>query len=181
MLICMLKCPATIFLLFLQGTSDEVVDCSHGKQLWELCQEKYEPLWLKGGTHCDLELYPEYIRHLKKFVSTVEKPPSQRNISRKSVDRPENSRKSTDCFDAPRKSTDRREKPRRSTDKPEKLKNFEYKFSNEEKFSKLRMPFDQMERSRRSVEIFEKPRRSIDQQMEKARKSVDWLDRIRVG
>lgn len=173
------KCPV----LVIHGTSDEVVDCSHGKQLWELCQEKYEPLWLKGGTHCDLELYPEYIRHLKKFVSTVEKPLSHRNISRKSVDRPEISRKSTDFHhDGPRKSTDtRREKPRPSMDKQpsEKLKSIEFKFSSDEKFSKLRMPFDQIERSRRSVEIFEKPRRSVE--MDKARKSVDWLERIRVG
>ena len=167
--------------IVMQGTSDEVVDCSHGKQLWELCQEKYEPLWLKGGNHCDLELYPEFIRHLKKFVSTVEKPPSQRMSSRKSVDRPEHSRKSTDCFEAPRKSTDRREKPRRSTDKPEKLKFHEFKFNNDDKLAKLKVSYDHMERSRRSVEYHEKSRRSIDQQLEKARKSVDWLDRIRAG
>ncbi|KAA8542197.1 hypothetical protein F0562_023349 [Nyssa sinensis] len=48
----LVKCPV----LVIHGTSDDVVDCSHGKQLWELCQEKYEPLWLKGGNHCDLEL-----------------------------------------------------------------------------------------------------------------------------
>ncbi|KAJ6684343.1 ALPHA/BETA-HYDROLASES SUPERFAMILY PROTEIN [Salix viminalis] len=35
--------------LIIHGTSDEVVDCSHGKQLWELCKEKYEPLWINGG------------------------------------------------------------------------------------------------------------------------------------
>uniref|UniRef100_A0A6N2K5U3 Serine aminopeptidase S33 domain-containing protein n=1 Tax=Salix viminalis TaxID=40686 RepID=A0A6N2K5U3_SALVM len=80
------------------GTSDEVVDCSHGKQLWELCKEKYEPLWLKGGNHCDLEHYPEYIRHLKKFISTVEKSPSQRYSSRRSTDQFEQSRKSTGCL-----------------------------------------------------------------------------------
>lgn len=61
------------FIEFCQGTSDEVVDCSHGKQLHELCKEKYEPLWLSGGGHCNLELYPEYIRHLKKFVSFLNK------------------------------------------------------------------------------------------------------------
>ncbi|KAI8026103.1 Peroxidase 65 [Camellia lanceoleosa] len=47
---------------------DDVVDCSHGKQLWELCKEEYEPLRIKGGNHCDLGIYPEYIKHLKKFV-----------------------------------------------------------------------------------------------------------------
>ncbi|XP_057523574.1 uncharacterized protein LOC130803479 [Amaranthus tricolor] len=63
------NCPV----LVIHGTSDEVVDCSHGKQLHELCKEKYEPLWLSGGGHCNLELYPEYIRHLKKFVSFLNK------------------------------------------------------------------------------------------------------------
>ncbi|KAK6128297.1 hypothetical protein DH2020_037952 [Rehmannia glutinosa] len=105
-----------------KGTADEVVDFSHGKQLWELCKEKYEPLWIKGGNHCNLELYPEYIRHLKKFIATVERSPSHRISTRKSTDQFEPSRKSTDIFDAPRKSTDRREKPRRSTDKPERSK-----------------------------------------------------------
>ncbi|XP_027153419.1 alpha/beta hydrolase domain-containing protein 17B-like isoform X1 [Coffea eugenioides] len=170
----LVKCPV----LVIHGTSDEVVDCSHGKQLWELCQEKYEPLWLKGGNHCNLELYPEYIRHLKKFVTTVEKPPSQRNITRRSIDRPEISRKS-DCFEAPRKSTDRREKPRRSTDKGERLKFYEHKHTTDDKISKSRISCDYMERSRRSVEYHEKSRMSIDLQPEKARKSVDWLDRIR--
>lgn len=175
-----------LFLLFdifyciaIQGTADDVVDCSHGKQLWEMCQEKYEPLWLKGGNHCDLELYPEYIRHLKKFVSTVEKSPSRRSSCRRSTDGIEQGRRSTDWFEGPRKSTDRREKPRKSTDRPEKLKYHEYKFSNIEKLEKLRLSCDQMERSRRSVEYHEKSRRSIDQQFERARKSVDWLDRIR--
>ncbi|KAK6128507.1 hypothetical protein DH2020_037753 [Rehmannia glutinosa] len=55
------------------GTADEVVDCSHGKQLWELCKVKYEPLWINGGGHCNLELYPEFIKHLKKFVLALGK------------------------------------------------------------------------------------------------------------
>ncbi|XP_057809410.1 uncharacterized protein LOC131023822 isoform X1 [Salvia miltiorrhiza] len=59
-----IECPV----LVIHGTSDEVVDCSHGKQLWELCKVKYEPLWINGGGHCNLELYPEFIKHLKKFV-----------------------------------------------------------------------------------------------------------------
>ncbi|CAL5370482.1 unnamed protein product [Camellia sinensis] len=194
------NCPV----LIIHGTADEVVDCSHGKQLWELCKEKYEPLWLKGGNHCDLELYPEYIRHLKKFISTVEKSPSQRNntASRKSTDQFEQPRRSTDFFEASRKSTDRREeasrkstdrreeasrkstdrrdKPRKSTDRPEKLKNLNLA-NNADKLEKLRMTFEQMERSRRSVDCIEKSRKSIDHQLERARKSVDRLDRIRTG
>ncbi|KAJ4973276.1 hypothetical protein NE237_006450 [Protea cynaroides] len=182
----LVNCPV----LIIHGTSDEVVDCSHGKQLWELCREKYEPLWIKGGNHCDLELYPEYIRHLKKFISTVEKAPewisSRRSTdrfepSRRSTDRFEPSRRSTDCFEASRKSTDRREKPRQSTDRAEKLKSHEYKSNNIDRLEKLRVPFDQMERSRRSVDCLDKPRKSVDLQMERARKSVDRLDRIRAG
>ncbi|XP_027102013.1 uncharacterized protein [Coffea arabica] len=170
----LVTCPV----LIIHGTADEVVDFSHGKQLWELCKEKYEPLWIKGGNHCDLELYPEYIRHLKKFVATVERSPSQRISSRKSTDQFEPSRKSTDVFEASRKSTDRREKPRHSTDRPEKLKN---QSNNADKLEKLRISFDQLERSRRSVDCIEKSRKSIDHQLERGRKSVDRLDRIRTG
>ncbi|KAL6288157.1 hypothetical protein ACE6H2_012547 [Prunus campanulata] len=170
----LVNCPV----LIIHGTADEVVDCSHGKQLWELCKEKYEPLWLKGGNHCDLELYPEYIRHLKKFISTVEKSPSQRYNSRRSTDQFEQPRKSTDVYEVSRKSTDRREKPRKSTDRPEKLKN---QFISADKLEKLRVSFDHMERSRRSVDCHEKSRKSIDHQLDRARKSVDRLDRIRTG
>ncbi|WVZ15192.1 hypothetical protein V8G54_012758 [Vigna mungo] len=168
----LVNCPV----LIIHGTSDEVVDCSHGKQLWELCKEKYEPLWLQGGNHCDLEQFPEYIRHLKKFISTVEKSPSQRYSFRRSMEQFEQPRKSTDVFDVSRKSTDRREKPRLSTDRPEKLKNLS---NNAEKLERLRVTFDHIERSRRSVDCLEKSRKSIDHQLEKARKSVDRLERIR--
>ncbi|XP_057435405.1 uncharacterized protein LOC130728079 isoform X1 [Lotus japonicus] len=182
----LVKCPV----LVIHGTADEVVDCSHGKQLWELCQQKYEPLWIKGGNHCNLELYPEYLRHLRKFISTVEKSPSQRVSFRRSVDRVEQSRGSTDCFETPRKSTEKRDKPRKSTERIEKLKFHEYKFNNAEKLEKLRVQFDQTERSRRSVEYSDKSRsiefqdksrRSVDVQFERPRKSIDWLDRIRAS
>ncbi|KAG8366913.1 hypothetical protein BUALT_Bualt16G0017400 [Buddleja alternifolia] len=175
----LVNCPV----LVIHGTSDEVVDFSHGKHLWELCKEKYEPLWIKGGNHCDLELYPEYIRHLKKFVATVERSPSHRISTRKSTstDQFEPSRKSTDIiFDIPRKSTDRREKPRRSTDKPERsTKNLQS--NNADKMDKLRVSFDHKERSRRSVGCVEKSWKNVDHQLERGRKSLDGLDRIRTG
>ncbi|PKI69937.1 hypothetical protein CRG98_009812 [Punica granatum] len=65
----MVNCPV----LVIHGTADEVVDCSHGKQLWELCKQKYDPVWISGGGHCNLELYPEYIKQLKKFVLSLNK------------------------------------------------------------------------------------------------------------
>ncbi|KAH9615081.1 hypothetical protein KSS87_011058 [Heliosperma pusillum] len=167
----LVRCPV----LVIHGTADDVVDFSHGKTLWELCQEKYEPLWLKGGNHCDLEVYPDYIKHLKKFVTTVEKPPSQRHISRRSIDGPENSRKSTDFFEVSRKSTDQREKPRKSVDRPMRLRINEYKATSIDKLEKMNIPFEQLERSRRSVE-YERPRKSIEVQFQKPRHSVDWAD-----
>ncbi|KAF1863796.1 hypothetical protein Lal_00030904 [Lupinus albus] len=94
----LVKCPVL-------GTDDEVVDVSHGKTLWELCNEKYEPLWLNGGNHCNLELFPEYLAHLRKFISATTKkqpqPPMQNteelntnslNISSNSIDQKEKSR-----------------------------------------------------------------------------------------
>ncbi|CAM0943446.1 unnamed protein product [Alopecurus aequalis] len=63
------ECPV----LVIHGTADDIVDFSHGKRLWELAKEKYDPLWVKGGGHCNLETYPEYIRHLRKFVNAMEK------------------------------------------------------------------------------------------------------------
>ncbi|XP_010551925.1 PREDICTED: protein ABHD17B-like isoform X1 [Tarenaya hassleriana] len=141
------NCPV----LIIHGTSDEVVDCSHGKQLWESCKEKYEPLWLEGGNHCNLEHYPEYIKHLKKFIS--------------STDRSEN------------QSTKRRERPRQEgTDRKER----ERPSKSLWKKTKLRLSFDHLDRSRRSVDFHAKARKSVDHhQIEKGRKSVDRLDRIR--
>ncbi|XP_060195808.1 uncharacterized protein LOC132625051 isoform X2 [Lycium barbarum] len=71
----LVECPV----LIIHGTADDVVDFSHGKQLFDLCKQKYDPLWIEGGNHCDLELYPEYIKHLKKFISAIEKSTASTN------------------------------------------------------------------------------------------------------
>ncbi|WOL19389.1 protein ABHD17B [Canna indica] len=63
------NCPVFV----IHGTADDIVDWTHGKRLWELSKEKYDPLWVKGGGHCNLETYPEYIKHLRKFISNMEK------------------------------------------------------------------------------------------------------------
>ncbi|CBI16912.3 unnamed protein product, partial [Vitis vinifera] len=114
----LVKCPV----LVIHGTADDVVDFSHGKQLWELCKEKYEPLWIKGGNHCDLELYPQFIRHLKKFISAMEKSAHLINCSGPVADLSGNPQNSTDCIEKSRQSIDQREKTRTSTDKKEKEK-----------------------------------------------------------
>ncbi|XP_042514686.1 alpha/beta hydrolase domain-containing protein 17B isoform X1 [Macadamia integrifolia] len=153
--------------LIIHGTADEVVDCSHGKQLWELCKEKYEPLWLKGGNHCNLELYPEYIRHLKKFISAIEKsPPEPRNGCDRNADQSEPPRSSTDNREKSRISIDQREKFRLSTDQREKARP-----STDHK-DKPRPSTDRREKSRKSLDRPEKPMNSIDQP-ERARNSID--------
>ncbi|KAF8376705.1 hypothetical protein HHK36_031622 [Tetracentron sinense] len=130
----MVNCPV----LVIHGTADEVVDCSHGKHLWELSKEKYEPLWLNGGGHCNLELYPEFIKHLKKFVLTVGKSKAATNGSKSTTvdsdrqskpaesgtsdasqvgsDLPEVSRNSLDSRLEKSKKSNKPEKSRMSTD-----------------------------------------------------------------
>ncbi|MCL7036284.1 hypothetical protein MKW94_000228 [Papaver nudicaule] len=80
------NCPV----LVIHGTSDDIVDWSHGKRLWELSKEKYDPLWIKGGGHCNLETYPDFIKHLRKFMNAMEKltivkPPKQNSTSNSSI------------------------------------------------------------------------------------------------
>ncbi|XP_052198113.1 uncharacterized protein LOC127804998 isoform X2 [Diospyros lotus] len=155
----LVKCPV----LVIHGTADDVVDCSHGKQLWELCKEKYEPLWVNGGNHCDLELYPEYIKHLKKFISAVEKSAHLRKGPAWNTDQSENPRSSTDCREKPRSSTDQRDRSRLSTDQRERRR---------PSIEKSRASIDKRERSKKSVDFSEKANNSTEQP-EKARNSID--------
>lgn len=166
----------------LQGTEDEVVDISHGKKLWELSKMKYEPLWVNGGNHCDLQVFPQFFTHLKKFITSVERQstdycktveleesiihlnytlditneikcrPSIEDIEKKS------SRISTEQKEiiSIRPSTDRRlMKPRISVDKREKpRKSMDY-------FGKSRISTDQSERGRNSIDRFGDMMRSV--------------------
>ncbi|XP_048327814.1 uncharacterized protein LOC107416503 isoform X2 [Ziziphus jujuba] len=157
------NCPV----LVIHGTNDDVVDWSHGKQLWEHCKEKYEPLWVKGGNHCDLELYPQYIKHLKKFISAVEKSHHLRNGSLPIIEQQENPpRNSTDAREKARPSTDQREKCRPSIDQREKPR------LSTDRREKSRVSIDRRERSRKSVDRPERVGNSTDQP-EKARNSID--------
>lgn len=159
---------AVKLLLCLQGLADDVVDSSHGKRLWELCEEKYEPLWIKGGNHCNLELYPEYIRHLKKFISAIEKTPAS-TISSKCAVIGDPYSASSNHLDLQRNSIDRCEKPRPSTDRRDKGRN------STDLRDKPRPSTDKREKPRRSFEISDKVRNSVDQQ-EKPRNSFDRSD-----
>nr|GEV87135.1 protein ABHD17C-like [Tanacetum cinerariifolium] len=72
------SCPV----LVIHGTNDDIVDFSHGKRLWELAKDKYDPLWVQGGGHSNLESFPEYIRHLRKFIKAMEKLSLKQNKQR---------------------------------------------------------------------------------------------------
>lgn len=146
------------------------MDCSHGKQLWENCKQKYEPLWIKGGNHCDLELYPQYIKHLKKFVTVIEKSLHQKT----------GSGHIPDPQDKPRNSIDFREKSRPSMDLRENLRSIDHK----EKPGASTVT-DHKEKSRASIDRRDKSRKSIDRPEkayhgadipEKARNSIDRSD-----
>jgi abhydrolase domain-containing protein 17 len=156
-----------------------VVDCSHGKRLYELCQHKYEPLWIEGGDHGNLEKFPVFIRHLKKFLLSIKKLPSEKDAAAEHEPRAaenrtqhggeaiseapprmisrrlESSKKSTIHEAKPRPSSEHTDKRRRSTGHREKA----------------RSSTDRRERSRRSVDCFdsileheqpERPRKSFD-------------------
>ncbi|CAI6008457.1 unnamed protein product [Closterium sp. NIES-65] len=75
------ECPVFV----MHGTSDEVVDVSHGQMLVDACKRPFEPLFLEGGHHCDLEFFPEYLRCLRKYISyLVQHPPApQPDLPRK--------------------------------------------------------------------------------------------------
>ncbi|KAK7273265.1 hypothetical protein RIF29_14314 [Crotalaria pallida] len=158
----LVNCPV----LIIHGTADDVVDCSHGKQLWEHCKQKYEPLWVKGGNHCDLELYPQYIKHLKKFILAIEKTscpktgsgsiPSQLDKPRNSTDFREKPRTSMDLRENSRRSIDFKENPRASTDHKDKSR------AGADKKDKSRKSVDRPEKAYNGTEVSEKARNSID-------------------
>ncbi|XP_012478817.1 uncharacterized protein LOC105794268 isoform X1 [Gossypium raimondii] len=157
----LVDCPV----LVIHGTEDEVVNFSHGKQLWELCKEKYEPLWLKGGNHCDLELYPEYLRHLRKFISAIEKlqrPRDAPDLKPKDQTEQASNNVTEQSKEKSRPSIDYREKGRPS-------------FGHREK---SRLSTDSRDKARASIDKREKSRKSIDRSF-KARNSTDHSERAR--
>lgn len=131
---------------------------------------KYEPLWVKGGNHCDLQVFPQFFTHLKKFIISVERQSDySKNVEleesiidldytlditneikcRPSIEEIEkSSRISTEQKEIIpiRPSTDRKLKPRISFDKREKpRKSMDY-------FGKSRSSTDQSERGRNSID-----------------------------
>ncbi|KAI8534442.1 hypothetical protein RHMOL_Rhmol10G0089900 [Rhododendron molle] len=171
--ISMVNCPVLVIhviksdevtLFHSQGTSDEVVDCSHGKQLWELCKEKYEPLWLSGGGHCNLEIYPEFIRHLKKFVLSLNKSKAATNGSKKTT---------VDSNDSKEKTVDSNGTKKGTVDSENQVKPSESSGASDA-FERPDLP----EASRNSLDSrLEKSKKS--NKPEKSRMSTDHVDRFK--
>jgi abhydrolase domain-containing protein 17 len=135
------------------------VDCSHGKRLWE------------GGDHSNLECFPVFIRHLKKFLSAMKKLPAENGASTETEKSPAGSKTPSDNVALPgapqlisqrigtsRKTTEHVDKHRRSTGYREKA----------------RTGAGKRERSRRSVDWTGRIKEE-DEQLEKPRKSFDRL------
>lgn len=61
--------------LVIHGTEDEVIDFSHGLEMYEKCPHTVEPLWVEGAGHNDVELYGQYLERLKNFITTEIPPP----------------------------------------------------------------------------------------------------------
>ncbi|KAL9262761.1 Transcription factor bHLH49-like protein, partial [Drosera capensis] len=135
------------------GTADETVDFSHGKKLWELCKKKYEPLWIVGGKHCNLEMHPQYFRHLQNFILDIEDTPHMRCVNRRDESR-FLGRKCSSCRfvtgivekEKPRRSLGSREKPRASIGGRERS----------------RKSVDRPSKARLSMDLVDKPRNSFD-------------------
>lgn len=83
----------------MQGTEDDVVNLLHGNGLWKMAREPYEPLWIKGGGHCNLELYPDYIRHLCRFIQEMENMTTEKRLKkiRQSLKLPSRSNTGSPC------------------------------------------------------------------------------------
>lgn len=55
-------------MLVIHGTDDEVVDFSHGLEIYDKSPITLEPLWVEGAGHNDIELYSGYLDRVKKLI-----------------------------------------------------------------------------------------------------------------
>lgn len=54
--------------MVIHGTDDEVIDFSHGLEIYDRTPVTVEPLWVEGAGHNDVELYGQYLDRLKRFL-----------------------------------------------------------------------------------------------------------------
>ncbi|XP_070497354.1 alpha/beta hydrolase domain-containing protein 17B-like [Chironomus tepperi] len=56
--------------LVIHGTHDEIINFSHGLQIYDQLQNAVEPLWIKGAHHNDIEQYKAYFERLQNFMNS---------------------------------------------------------------------------------------------------------------
>lgn len=59
----------TSIVLVIHGTDDEVIDISHGRTIHQRCPRTVAPLWVDGAGHNDIEIFPQYIERLTRFIN----------------------------------------------------------------------------------------------------------------
>ena len=59
--------------LIMHGTRDEIIDIGNAKFLHSLCKHPVSPLWAEGYNHQNLDLSPEYLPKLDKYLRTLER------------------------------------------------------------------------------------------------------------
>lgn len=55
--------------LVIHGTDDEVVDFSHGLEIYDNLPVTLEPLWVEGAGHNDVELFGGYLERIKTLIN----------------------------------------------------------------------------------------------------------------
>ena len=55
--------------LVIHGTQDEVIPVSHGRTVHEMCRRAVTPLWVEGGGHNNIQVYPEYWERVGCFLT----------------------------------------------------------------------------------------------------------------
>ncbi|KAI4352200.1 hypothetical protein L6164_006474 [Bauhinia variegata] len=109
------SCPV----LVIHGTSDEVVDISHGKQLWELCKTIGKSKAAANGTKKDTVETETEVKASKESESGTSDATSKTQLS---ADLPEASRNSLDSRLEKSKKSNKPEKSRMSTDHVDRIR-----------------------------------------------------------
>lgn len=130
---------------------------------------KYEPLWVKGGNHCDLQVFPQFFTHLKKFIISLERQSDYCQTVEESIINLDYTLDITNEIKC-RPSIEEIEKSSRiSTEQKDQI--IPIRPSTDSKL-KPRISFDKREKPRRSMDYFGKSRSSTDQS-ERGRNSID--------
>ena len=64
-----IKCPV----LILHSIKDEIIPFYHGKELYRLSLNKFDPLFVEGSTHNNLDkISQDVFHHINKFLNYID-------------------------------------------------------------------------------------------------------------